>query len=394
MTSTRRLAGSCLLALSLAACGGSAAAPGAPAANSAPASAAAPAKPSANAAASAKPAGSPEAAAKPGTPSPSARPAAASVPAAEKPELAHVRFTVGTTNPSNVPLWLAVETGQFEKYGLTAEIIVAQSTSGITAVTAGDTQFFFGDTVPVFQSVASGSHLSVAGLMRKNNDAVVMARPEIQNANDLKGKAVAISSNGDGTDLAARVALSQLNLQASDVVILPVGSGPPKLAALTTGKAAAAPLYEPTVSEARKQGMHVLVDLTKLPFATLGLAVDRDFSKKNPNTVLATLKALVEGVHVLEDPSRKTETLNVIARNIKQAPDSPQVITGYESYQTDTKDPYPSDETANAVIGGLKSLDPARFSNMTPADVVDQSFASQLRTSGFLKALWGDQLNS
>src|SRR5579871_4141038 len=40
--------------------------------------------------------------------------------AAAKPELDHVKFTVGTTNPSNIPLWLAVETGQFQKYGLTA----------------------------------------------------------------------------------------------------------------------------------------------------------------------------------------------------------------------------------------------------------------------------------
>jgi ABC-type nitrate/sulfonate/bicarbonate transport system substrate-binding protein len=134
--------------------------------------------------------------------------------------------------------------------------------------------------------------------------------------------------------------------------------------------------------------MHVLLDLTKLPFATLGLTVDRDFSKKNPNTVTATLKALVEGVHVLEDPSQKASTLAIIAKNLKLTPDDAQVLTGYQSYQNDSMDPYPDDAAASAVIGSLKSMDPSRFSNMSANDVLDQSFATQLRSSGFLKSVW------
>jgi ABC-type nitrate/sulfonate/bicarbonate transport system substrate-binding protein len=83
----------------------------------------------------------------------------------------------------------------------------------------------------------------------------------ISSASQLKGGVVGVSTFGSESDATATLALRELGLLRSDVEIREIGGAMARLAALKTGKIAAAALNEPVTSEALESGTNVLVDL-------------------------------------------------------------------------------------------------------------------------------------
>jgi ABC-type nitrate/sulfonate/bicarbonate transport system substrate-binding protein len=143
-----------------------------------------------------------------------------------------------------------------------------------------------------------------------------------------------------------------------------------------------------------QQGLKVLLDLTTAPFVAGAVTVATDFARKNPRTVSAFLKSLVEGTRFLTDPVNRAESLATMARYQGAQPTDPVVLQGYEQYSGDVlaKDPFPDKDAAQAMLDGLQSFDPPRFSALTVDQVVDASFVAELRSSGFLRMVWGDKL--
>jgi hypothetical protein len=77
---------------------------------------------------------------------------------------------------------------------------------------------------------------------------------------------------------------------------------------------------------------------------------------------------------------------------LKVEPDDPQVGLGWETYQTDAHDPTPDVDGAQAVIDALKQTDATRYNALTPDSVIDSTYMSALKATGFLKQVWGDKL--
>jgi ABC-type nitrate/sulfonate/bicarbonate transport system substrate-binding protein len=161
------------------------------------------------------------------------------------------------------------------------------------------------------------------------------------------------------------------------------------LAALSSGKVIGSVFNEPSITQAQRQGLKLLVDIRDVPMVSGGVTADSTFAHANPKTVSAFLKGFIEGIRLQEDPARRKDVEAIIATNLKVPPDDPQVSLGWETYQSDAHDPTPDVAGAQSVITALQQVDANRYAKLTPDTVLDASFMNELKTSGFLGQVWG-----
>jgi ABC-type nitrate/sulfonate/bicarbonate transport system substrate-binding protein len=92
-----------------------------------------------------------------------------------------------------------------------------------------------------------------------------MARPEIKQPSDLRGKKAGITTFGSTSDQILRIALKQFNLEPNqDVAILTLGAQPEAFAALQSGAVHVVALSYPLYPKAAKIGMRELVNFGQL----------------------------------------------------------------------------------------------------------------------------------
>src|SRR5882672_3456190 len=135
---------------------------------------------------------------------------------------------------SNV--WVAKETGIFNKYGLEVEPIFLRGGQMATlALVAGDPPIVNIGTV--VQANLVGSNLVLVAAVENQYDQIVFARPGITKLEQLKGKNFGISGFGSATHYAALILLKHLKLEPiKDVALIPGGPDAERFAALTAGK--------------------------------------------------------------------------------------------------------------------------------------------------------------
>ena len=124
--------------------------------------------------------------------------------------------------------------GPFDKYGLTAELVlIPGSARGMAALLSGSVQF------------AQVRHRAAVGLFARRRRCgggcrleqvfSVIARKEIRQPSDLIGKKIGIVNFGGSNDLAVTLAFKEWNIPRSAATILASGGAPERLAALMTG---------------------------------------------------------------------------------------------------------------------------------------------------------------
>jgi len=240
----------------------------------------------------------------------------------------------------------------------------------------------------------AGAPVKIIATTNKSNPYAIVVRPDIKTAADLKGKTLALLKPGDTTDISARMALKPYGITVgTDVTALSVGNSAPRLAALLSGQVAGALLSEAFVDQAVAQGMHVLVSLEQanIPYISAGIVTTDSFGKANPNTVLAYLKATIEAEKYYSDESHQTESMALLAKYLKTSPDDPNVVNAYKFYhQRLVHDIYPDKDGADTILESLKQIDPQRYGSLTSDAVIDSSFMTTLRNSGFQKTVWGE----
>jgi len=314
--------------------------------------------------------------------------------AIEHPDL---NVTFGTNSASTLPLWIAADQGFFKKNGLNVKVSQATSSVGALAVVSGKADIYLGEATTTFQAAASGQPVELVGNLRILNVFKFYVQPSIKTAADLKGKSIAISAQGDSTDLSTRIAMQELGSSIDGITLLPIGTSGARIAALESGKVAGTLLTEPTASQAAKDGMKLLLDQTDKPFLGSGITITKSFGDKYPNTVLAFLKSIVEATKYLQDPANKTTCINILAKYSQEKPNDPDVTEGYATYAAPgalVMDPTPNVAGGNALLAGLKAEDSSRFASLKLSDVFNDTFTNELKSSGFLKQVWGSALTA
>ena len=304
------------------------------------------------------------------------------------------RLNVGYSAASadQLPAWVAKDSGIFAKNGLDVQLIFfTGGTTAILALVSGDVPITQVSGPGLVNSALAGSDavFVAAGIISLNY--VLMGKPGIKTAEQLKGGTVAISRFGSATDSIARFALRRIGLTpGKDVTLVQVGSGPERLTAALTGRVTASVINPPSSFIAEKRGLAVIADVAKmgLVFQHTGVGTTRKFIKEHPDTVRRYVKAHVEAVHKMW--TDKEATIRALSKYMGSGLERETLEKSYDNVMTEAlypKKQYPSLEGLKTVIEEVAERDP-RAKSVKPEQFVDFTFIKELDQSGYIDGLY------
>src|ERR1700746_3418808 len=194
----------------------------------------------------------------------------------------------------------AKEVGLFSKAGLDVEIIyILGGSTVVQAIAAGEIQFGRGSATEVVTAHMAGLPLKILAALINKFVYSFVTPATITKPLDLKGKAVAVSRFGSGSDFITRLALKSWGLEpVKDVTILQVGNSPERLAAMASGKVHGSILSLSLTPRAKTLGLRVLADLSEIDseYPQGVLYVPLTLIEKRPDLIRTFLAAYVEGI--------------------------------------------------------------------------------------------------
>jgi len=313
--------------------------------------------------------------------------------AADKPtgqQLEKVTIVYGGISAGHAPLWMTHEAGLFRKHGVDAQIVFVEGgSSAVQTLIAGDVALAqMAGAAPLQSNLKGSDVVMIAGLLNTMPFQFVVAK-NIKTPEQLKGKAVAVSRFGSGSDFATRYALERYGLiPEKDVAILEIGSQPARFAALEKGKVQGVMVQVPFTLMAKKLGFNILADLRMLglEYQHTALSSTRAVIKSRPDLVRNVIKAYVEGIHYYKTHPR--EALAVLRKYLKT--DDTEALT--ETYKTIglgllPEKPYPTLKGIDVMLRELAGKEP-KAETVRPEQFVDLAFVKELDDSGFIDRLY------
>ena len=280
------------------------------------------------------------------------------------------------------PLWITKEAKLFEKYGNQVQLIFIQgASSAAAALSSGDAQV--GMFSPQVVVSTPALDLVMFGRLGNTMDNRIYARKGIKSLKEVKR--LAISRFGSNADFAARYLLQREGLRPdTDVALLQVGNQANRIAAVETNNADAAMLTPPMTLQARKLGMTLIADASKLgiPYSSLFFVSRRPYVTKNRADLVNFTKAMIEGVHYYK--ANKEFSMKVIGKYMK-VEDREVIEENFLEYDFPLK-PYPAKEYFALPIQEVGKKDP-KVLKEDPDRFADQSLVKELDASGFIDRL-------
>src|SRR5262245_3180811 len=202
-----------------------------------------------------------------------------------------IRVAITSISGSMAPPWAAHESGIFKKHGLQVEVIATPSgVQGMNALIAGEISFVQISGGTTTGAAVGGGDVKIIATTVGTLVLNLVVRPEIDKAEQLRGKNIGISRYGTSLHTGARLAAKHFGMEpGKDVHIVEIGAGEWIVGALQGGRVHAGVFGYPATSRAVKLGNRVLLHLTSLniSYASTGVSTwdeiiryDTDFIKR------------------------------------------------------------------------------------------------------------------
>jgi NitT/TauT family transport system substrate-binding protein len=290
--------------------------------------------------------------------------------------------------PSAAGSWampmVAKEAGYFADEGLTVELVrVGGSTRIVAALIGGSGQLIHAGEPAVVPAVLQGSDAVLIAAISRVNRHHLIARPEIKEVKELRGKTVGITSFGSTSDYVLRMILEKHGLDpGKDVSIVQTGGQPEGLAAMAGGKIYAQRMSFPLHLKAIQLGMRELVDLpTEENTGTV--ITTRSYIAQRRSTVVKFMRAFIRGMYRYRTDK---EFAKRVFSKFAQLNDEAILEATWREYAGDLqKVPKPTLKGIQQVIdSGLvgKKLD------LKAERLVDLSVVDELERSGFIDSVY------
>jgi NitT/TauT family transport system substrate-binding protein len=299
-----------------------------------------------------------------------------------------LRIGYGAPSVTMAPLWIAQEGRVFGRNGLDIEVLYLESALVQRALIAGEISF--GEMTGALLSAPrlQGADLTmVLGFVDRLLFRLV-ARADIRNAADLKGKRIGTSRFGAALDRAARLALPKLGVNPDkDVIFVQIGSEATLLTALLGKSVDATLLQPPRFKRAVDAGMNVLANLEEMniPFQHTGLVTTQRFIAKNPDVSRRVVKSFVDGIHLMRtnpEIAKKAINRHMRLNDERELEETYQLLKRVALIK-----PYPSLEGIKTILNDLIEQIPAA-KTADPKDFVDTRFLEELDKSGYIDRLY------
>lgn len=313
----------------------------------------------------------------------------ADAPAADSP-LRKMRMAFTSMSSVMCPPWIAHSAGIFNKHGLDVEVIATPTgVEGMNALIAGELQFLQISGGTTASAALGGADVMVVGTTLDALVQQLIARPEIERPEQLKGKTLGITRFGTSIDVGARLALKHFGLvPEKDVAIVQVGGMESMVAALQANRIQAGILSYPAITQALKLGHRMLLNVPSLgiPYAFTGMTTRGRLIKEDPDLVRRYMMAQTEAI--ARAKRDKPYALGVMAKYLRTA--NPQALS--ESYEIDIQKymlrvPLTTTEAMKSVLEDLATRLP-KAKDAEPWRFFDDSFVRQMQSTGFIDALY------
>jgi len=306
-----------------------------------------------------------------------------------------VRIGIEAPAGTNSHYYVTKQLGLFQKHGINIELIsFPGGTVGLQALLAGDIQFASADGTAGLQANLRGANIYFVAGMINTFPFSILSKPEIRLPADLRGKKIVISRYGSSSDTAVRVAVEKYDLKPDkDVIILQGGGQSERFAALRAGAVDAAIVSPPLNLAGRKMGYNEVIDLSQsgVAYSHQQIVAIKDYLDRNPDTVLRTLRALIEGLAAWKDPAKKSAVTSYIAKYLRLDPEKnkDQIEETYRYYSnTFSTKPYATAEGLEFTAQILKRNRP-EAKDMQAKDYLVNRFVAELEKEGFLAKVFG-----
>src|SRR2546426_12460450 len=217
------------------------------------------------------------------------------------------------------PVVVALRKGYFKDEGLEADKIQMQPQIAVKALVAGDVDYLLAWGSARRAAVTGVPIKAVVGMASRPLH-VLITRPEIKSAKDLRGKTIGVDSVAGTVDYLSRVAARHFGLEPDkDVKIIVTGESPLRLAAIRAGSIDATPIDVAFAVKAEDEGFKRLLylgDIIDLPLS--GIAVMDKKLQTQREQVKKVVRASLRGTRFMKQ--NRAETLQMLSDYLRITP--------------------------------------------------------------------------
>jgi NitT/TauT family transport system substrate-binding protein len=307
-------------------------------------------------------------------------------------KLIRMRLSQSTVNTRSAILWVAQAQGFFAKYGLDVETIFLQSSNLQTAALAtNEVQIGNIGGATVLSGAAGGQAFRIIASPSNQLFYDLVARPEIKDGKDMRGKRIGVTSIGGTTWMAANLGLQHYGLDAARdaIQINAIGNQSVLVQALESGSIDLA-VIDPFLSRRLKpKGMRVLIEFAKvnIPFITTAVVTTASFLREHEDQAEKFLRAFLEAQAFIAKPENKSAVLKTVAAKMKIS-DPASAEEGYQDMLIGIeRKPYPSVEALRNIQKLMAQMNP-KVAAVKAEEIVEPRFIRRLDESGFIDALY------
>jgi NitT/TauT family transport system substrate-binding protein len=221
--------------------------------------------------------------------------------------------------PLELPVVVAMRNGYFREAGLEVYKVQIQPEIAVKALVAGEVDY----TLALGSSVRAamkGIPIKVVVAIASRPLHVLIARPEIRFARDLRGKTIGVDGFAGTVDYLSRVATRYLGLDPDrDVNMVDTGDSALRLAALKTGAIDATAVDVVLAVKTEEEGFKRLVylgDIIDLPVS--GVAVTGAKLASHREQIKKVIRATLRGVRFIKQ--NRAETLRMMQSYLRITP--------------------------------------------------------------------------
>lgn len=224
--------------------------------------------------------------------------------------LKRVRITYPEATECCFPILAAQKWGFFQQNGLRAEVVLMQSRLANTALVSGDVDYVAGVGPNSVSGTLRGMASRAVWFASTQLGFVLLAKPEIRQVSDLRGKKIGLPSLGGTTDVALTIALQELGEKRKDFTYLALGGD--LFAALASGAIDGAVLSPPWIFHAEKKGFRKLVQIgnyVQMPLG--GLTTMLSTMRNRPDEAKRVIRSLQQAQKsMIESPEKSIELIS------------------------------------------------------------------------------------
>jgi NitT/TauT family transport system substrate-binding protein len=217
----------------------------------------------------------------------------------------NIKIGLPSVTITAMPFYVAKEHGFFQQEGLTADMVVMPASLNIKVLLAGDIQY----AATIGSAVAAairGINVRTVMLFVDRPLQDLVAGAGIKSIADLRGKTVALSSRGGLQDIIMRRMLAQSKIDSTQVTMVTIAGQMALIAAVKTGRVAAALLNPPYNFLAYREGLHNIGfsgDFVRLP--STGIATMGETLERSPDQVRRLTRAIARARAFAKDNKAK-----------------------------------------------------------------------------------------